>query len=85
LHEMTRLQVQTAVWSSLHEPVRISRLSHGLVFESLVYWVHDEHEFGSGLGLLLLGLGLTSGFEIAATRNQHTLRRRSTEIQEGRY
>ena len=52
LYEMTRFQNRIAVWSSLHEPILIYRSSHGSVFESPVYRVHNEHESGSGPGLL---------------------------------
>ena len=51
-HEMTRFWNQIAVWSSLHEPVLIYGSSHGPVFESPLYRVHNEHESGSGPGLL---------------------------------
>ena len=52
-HEMTRFRNRIAVWSPLHEPVRISELSHGLVFESPVYRVHNKHESKSDLDSLL--------------------------------
>jgi len=51
-HEMTMFQNRIAIWSSLHEPVLIYGSSHESVFESPVYRVHNEHESGSGPGLL---------------------------------
>ena len=51
-HEMTRFRNRIAVWSLLHEPVLIYGLSHGSVFELPLYRVHNEHEFGSGPGLI---------------------------------
>jgi len=53
-HEMTRFRNRIAVWSSLHEPVLIYGSSHGSVFESPLYRVHNEHESRSGPGLLQL-------------------------------
>ena len=40
---MTRFQNRIIIWSSLHKPVWISRLSHRSALESLVYWVHNGH------------------------------------------
>ena len=51
-HEMTRFRNRITVWSSLHEPVLIYSSSHGSVFESPMYRVHNEHEIRSGPGLL---------------------------------
>ena len=51
-HKMTWFRNWITVWSSLHEPVLIYRSSHGSVFETPLYRVHNEHESGSGLGLL---------------------------------
>jgi len=49
---MTRFQNRIVVWSSLHELEQISEQSNGSVFKLPVYRVHNEHESGSGLGLL---------------------------------
>ena len=51
-HEMTRFWSRIALWTSLHEPVLIYGSSHGSVFKSPLCRVHNEHESGSGLGLL---------------------------------
>ena len=51
-HEMTQFRNRIAVRSLLHESVLIYRSSHESIFESPVYRVHNEHESGSGLGLL---------------------------------
>ena len=51
-HEMTWFWNRIAVWSSLHEPVLLYGSSHGSVFKSPLYRVHNEHESGSGPGLL---------------------------------
>jgi len=51
-HEMMQFRNRIAIWSSLYEPVQIYGSSHRSVFESPMYWVHNEHESGSGLGLL---------------------------------
>ena len=40
---MTRFWVQIAIWSTLHELVQIFESSRASVFESPVYWVHNEH------------------------------------------
>ena len=45
-HEMTRFRNRIAVRSSLHELVLIYGSSHGSVFESPVYRVHNGYEFG---------------------------------------
>jgi len=50
---MTQFWIRIAVWSLLHEPMRISESSHGSAFESPVYRVHNEHKFRPGLGRLL--------------------------------
>ena len=50
---MTQFWNRIAVWSSLHELVQIFGSSHELVSELSLYRVHNEHEFRSGLGLLL--------------------------------
>ena len=52
-YEMTRFWIWIVIWSSLHELVRILRLTRGSVFESPVYRVHSEHESGLGPVLLL--------------------------------
>jgi len=49
---MTRFWNRIAVWSSLHELVLIYGSSHGSIFESPMYRVHNEYESESGLGLL---------------------------------
>ena len=54
-HEMTRFWIRITVWSSLHEPVLIYGSSHGSVFKSPVYRVHNKHKSRLGLGLLLSG------------------------------
>jgi len=51
-HEMTRFQNRIAFWSSLHQSVLIYGSSHISIFESPMYRVHNEHESGSGSGLL---------------------------------
>ena len=51
-HEMTQFQNRIVVWSSLHELILIYGSSHGLVFGLPMYRVHNEHESGSGPGLL---------------------------------
>jgi len=48
---MTRFWNRITVWSSLYEPVLIYGSSHGSVFESPAYRVHNEHESGPGPGL----------------------------------
>ena len=53
---MTQFWVRITIWSSLHEPIWISRWSHRSVFESPMYRVHNEHKSGS----LLPGLDRTS-------------------------
>ena len=74
-HEMTMFWNRITVWSSLHEPVRISELSHGSVFESPVYRVHNEHNSKSPV----TGPDLTERVRITATRNQtHELIRTHT-------
>ena len=52
-HEVTRFWNRIAVWSSPHEQELFHETSHGSVFESPMYRVNNEHESGSGLGLLL--------------------------------
>ena len=52
LNEMTQFWNRIAVWSSLHETVLIYGSSHGSVFKSPLYRVHNEHESESGPGLL---------------------------------
>jgi len=42
-HEMTQFRNRIVVWSSLHESVRIFGSSHGSVFESPLYRVHNRH------------------------------------------
>ena len=45
--ELSRFRNRIAVWSSLHELALIYGSSHGSVFESPIYRVHNEHESGS--------------------------------------
>jgi len=61
---MTRFWVRIIVWSTLHEPTQISRLSRGSVFESPVYQVHGEHQSESPI----TKFGWHEGI-IAATHN----------------
>ena len=51
-HEMTQFWNRIAVWSSLHEPILIYGSSHGLVFKSPVYRIHNGHYSESSLDLL---------------------------------
>ena len=44
---MMQFWIRIVVWFLLHEPVRISGSSHGSVFQSPVYQVHNEHELES--------------------------------------
>ena len=44
---MLRFRNQIAVWFSLNEPILIHGSSHGSVFKSPMYRVHNEHESGS--------------------------------------
>jgi len=67
---MTRFRNRIAVWSSLHESVLIYGSSHGSVFESPLYWVHNEHESGSGPGLLYLGSDLTERVRVPQLKHK---------------
>jgi len=62
---MTRFRSRIAIWSSLHELVRIYGSSHGSVFESPLYRVHSEHETKSPI----MGPDLTKRVWTAATCN----------------
>ena len=53
---MTRFWIRKAIWSSLHELVWISESSHGSIFESPFYWIHNGHN----LNLLLSSSNCTS-------------------------
>jgi len=76
---MTQFWNRIAIWSSLHEPVLIYGSSHGSVFKSPLYRVHNEHESKSGPGLLQLVRISPNRFRIAATRNRtHELTRTYT-------
>ena len=67
---MMRFQNRIVIWSPLHEPVLIYDSSHGSVFESPLYRVHNEHESGLGLGLLYLGSDLTERVRVPQLKHK---------------
>ena len=70
-HEMTRFWIWIAIWSSLHEPVRIFRSSNGSVFKSPVYRVHNEHQTETSA----TGLDLIEWICITVSRNHIQIER----------
>ena len=80
LHEMTRFQSWIIVWSLLHKLVRISGSSHGSIFESPVFQVHNEHQSESHV----TGPDLTKRVWNAAIRNR-TFKDTRTHIQYTRH
>jgi len=75
-HEMMQFWNWIIICSLLHELVRISELSHRSVFESPVYWVHNEHKFKTPVN----ESGSHKRVWIAATRIQTQLIRTYTHI-----
>jgi len=71
---MMRFWNRIVIWSSLHEPVLISGFFHKPVFESLVYWVYNEHQSESGPDFLQRVQIPPNGSEIAVTRNHTHIR-----------
>ena len=69
-HEMTRLWIQIAIWSSLHKLVQISRSSHKSVFELSGYWVHNEHNLNR-VRVSYYQVGLHKRVCIAVECNRH--------------
>ena len=67
-HEMTRFWNRIAIWSSQHEPIQTFRSSHGSVFESPVYRVHN----GTNPNLPWPSPNLTKPVRNAVTRTKHT-------------
>jgi len=77
-HEMTRFRNQIAIWSSLHKPILIYRSSHGSVFESPLYRVHNEHESGLGPGLLQRSGSHRTNPKHCSTQPTHTYKHKYT-------
>ena len=72
-HDMTWFRNQIAVWFSLHEPVLIYGSSHGTVFKSPLYRVHNEHESESGPGSPVAGFGShRTNLKCCSTQPTHT-------------